>query len=185
MTQRPHGLCERLPLILATLAVSSALTALGCASSGATTPPASPPASAPEAAQAPAPAPTPAPVPTPAPAAAAAAPAAATAASGGRTVWDGVYTSRQARRGRRSFAAQCSGCHEAREFAGGFSTAYDLFTTRFIMPEPAPDSLSREEFADIIAYIYSEAGLPAGDTELPTDDESLKQIRVTPRPEGE
>jgi mono/diheme cytochrome c family protein len=102
-----------------------------------------------------------------------------------RTVWDGVFTARQARRGQRTFNAQCGSCHEAREFGAAFPTAFDLFTVRFTMPEPAPDSLTREEFVDIIAHVFNTAGMPAGETELPVDDEALKSIHITPRPGGE
>lgn len=180
MTHELRRLVSRPDLLAAALAAGATLAAFGCASSGATAPPSPPAPSPPASVEATAPAPAPAPAP-----AADATPAAMASDAGGLTVWDGVYTTRQARRGRQSFAAQCGGCHEAREFAGRFSTAFDLFTTRFIMPEPAPDSLSREEYADIIAYIYSEAGMPPGETDLPTDDEALKQVRVVPRPDGD
>ena len=168
MTKRPRRRHDR-PAALVGMVVVTALTAFGCATSGATVPASSPP-SAPVA-QAPAPVPP-------------AAPAAAASSNGAdtRTVWDGVFTTRQARRGGRLFNAQCGSCHEPGEFVGGFSTALDLFTVRFIMPEPAPDSLEPQEFADIIAYIYSEAGMPAGDTELPGDDAVLEKVLVTPRP---
>ena len=45
-----------------------------------------------------------------------------------------------------------------------------LFTyTRQTMPEDNPGSMTDQEFVDVIAYMLSFGGMPAGDDELPPD----------------
>ncbi|MFN7984077.1 MAG: cytochrome c [Vicinamibacterales bacterium] len=58
-------------------------------------------------------------------------------------------------------------------------TLSDLFTrNRVSMPQAAPGSLSRQQNADILAYILSQNGYPAGTTELPRDDAPLAEFRI-------
>ena len=58
-------------------------------------------------------------------------------------------------------------------------TLSDLFTrNRVSMPQEAPGSLSRQQNADILAYILSQNGYPAGQTELPRDDAPLAEFRI-------
>lgn len=57
-------------------------------------------------------------------------------------------------------------------------TAGDLFERiRLSMPEGRPGTLSRQQNADILAYMLSVNQFPAGKTELPRDTDRLKQIR--------
>ncbi len=95
-----------------------------------------------------------------------------------RTVWDGVYTEEQARRGRRIYQSRCADCHKPSEFKAGYETAYDIFSSRSEMPESAPDSLSAQEYADLIAYIFEANDMPAGKEELKGEPEVLKKIRI-------
>lgn len=99
-----------------------------------------------------------------------------------RSVWDGVYTVDQARRGRRVYQDECGSCHKVEEFHQGYSTAVDLFDSRFTMPESAPGALTEQAYADLIAYVFQEAEMPPGETELPGDGEVLKLIRIEARP---
>ena len=112
-----------------------------------------------------------------------------------RTVWDGVYTTAQAERGSTAYAQACASCHA--EDLRGRSTAPslveesflflwsdmsvgDLFErTRMLMPSDRPNSLARETYADIIAFIAQKNGFPAGSAELGTDVGALKQILIT------
>jgi len=111
-----------------------------------------------------------------------------------RTIWDGVYTDEQAKRGRPLYDQHCSSCHGASleggesapalaggEFLSGWDglTVGDLFERiRTTMPQNKPRSLSREVNADIIAFLFSANQLPAGKTELPSAAEVLKEIRI-------
>jgi hypothetical protein len=46
------------------------------------------------------------------------------------------------------------------------------------MPYDEPGRLTPQEYADVIAYIFSLGDLPAGDVPLPSDAEELAQIQV-------
>ena len=116
--------------------------------------------------------------------------------SGSRSVWDGVYTGDQAKRGAALYSQNCSMCHgdtlgggdEAPALAGGEFlsnwnglTVGDLFERiRTSMPFNKPQSLNRETNAAILSYILSVNKFPAGSTELPTQTEVLKLIRLDP-----
>ena len=50
------------------------------------------------------------------------------------------------------------------------------------MPQEAPASLSREQYADILAYILHMNGYPAGEKELSEQSESLNAISLVPPP---
>jgi mono/diheme cytochrome c family protein len=117
----------------------------------------------------------------------------AAAQSGERSVWDGVYTDEQAKRGEALYREHCGSCHgaemeggeEAPPLAGGAFlsnwdglTIGDLFERmRTTMPLNRPGQLSRPDNADILAYMLSVNQFPAGKTELEHKTESLKQIR--------
>ena len=109
-----------------------------------------------------------------------------------RSVWDGVYTEEQAKRGEAIYEKQCSACHgdklAGRESAppltgGAFLSNWnglplsDLFErVRKTMPQNAPGKLSRQQNADILAYVLSFNKFPAGKTELYRQSEMLKEI---------
>ncbi|MCU1338308.1 MAG: cytochrome c, class [Bryobacterales bacterium] len=110
-----------------------------------------------------------------------------------RSVWDGVYTSEQAARGASLYAKDCASCHgtaltggeSAPPLTGGefFSnwnglTVGDLFERiRISMPADRPGRLTREQDADILAFMLSVSQFPPGKTELARQTEALKQIR--------
>lgn len=116
------------------------------------------------------------------------------AQEGSRSVWDGVYSEEQGKRGQPRYNQECASCHgdtlmggeSAPALAGGEFlanwdglTAGDLFERiRKTMPQNKPGKLSREVTADILAYILSMNKFPAGDTELPHATERLNQIRI-------
>jgi mono/diheme cytochrome c family protein len=116
------------------------------------------------------------------------------------SVWDGVYTPQQANRGEALYSMQCAACHGS-ELTGGESapplmggeflsswyglTVGDLFDRiRVSMPADRPGTLSREKAADILSHIFRVNGLPAGKTDLATQSEYLKQIRIEAKPDG-
>jgi hypothetical protein len=47
------------------------------------------------------------------------------------------------------------------------------------MPDDDPGSLTGQQYADLLAYVFSLNKFPAGTTELATNTEPLKQIRFT------
>src|SRR5436305_1584970 len=116
-----------------------------------------------------------------------------------KTVWDGVYTEEQSKRGETIAKEECVRCHgqalsggeEAPPLAGaGFVSNWngltmgDLFERiRISMPTDAPGRLTRQENADILAYMLNLNKFPAGKTELDRQTEVLKGIKfVTPKP---
>jgi S-disulfanyl-L-cysteine oxidoreductase SoxD len=120
--------------------------------------------------------------------------AAAAIAQTSRSVWDGVYTAEQARRGLEVYANECASCHGS-DLTGGESapplagagflsnwttlTVGDLFErTRLSMPENNPGKLSRAQSADVVAYLLSANRFPDGKVELDKQTEVLKQIRI-------
>ena len=110
-------------------------------------------------------------------------------------IWDGIYTEAQATRGSEDFAAHCARCHgadlggtgEAPALSGpkflsdfdGLSLG-DLFDRiRTTMPQDNPGSLTRDQVADILAYLLKANALPAGTKELDRRSEYLKAIAFT------
>lgn len=119
--------------------------------------------------------------------------AALAAAQTAQSVWDGVYTLEQAGRGAALYANNCASCHgtaltggeSAPPLTGGefFSnwnglTVGDLFERiRISMPADGPGRLTREQDADILAYMLSISEFPPGKAEMGHQTEVLKQIR--------
>jgi mono/diheme cytochrome c family protein len=109
------------------------------------------------------------------------------------SVWDGAYTEAQAKRGAELYANYCAACHgseltggeEAPPLSGGAFTANwngltlgDLFErTRTTMPQGSPGRVSRQQHADILAYILSVNRFPAGKAELEPKAEVLRGVK--------
>lgn len=99
---------------------------------------------------------------------------------------DRAYTEAQAVRGAQVFGETCAQCHAKRVFSdAAFRRAwngrpvYSLF--RLIsttMPDDRPGSLQRGAYVDVLAYVFTLNGVPAGDVELPDGDDALKTIRM-------
>ena len=106
------------------------------------------------------------------------------------SVLDGVFTAAQASRGERTFREVCAACHDTGEFSGGrFRISWvgrpvgELFETiSTLMPEADPGSLSRGEYAAIVAYLLQLNDYPAGDADLPTNGRVLGQLEIVARP---
>ena len=113
-------------------------------------------------------------------------------AQGARTVWDGVYTEEQAKRGAALFDRECAQCHGAGGSGGSmapaladaaFSANYDGQTVgdlfdrnRTTMPVGREGQLSSQHNADITACILQINRFPAGAEELPAQTMLLKRI---------
>jgi len=114
-------------------------------------------------------------------------------ASASRSVWDGVFTEEQSKRGEALYKKECSNCHgdtlkgrvEAPALAGGtFISNWnglplgDLFERiRRTMPQDDPSRVTRQEKVDVLAYLLFFNKFPAGKAELQRQPELLKQIR--------
>jgi mono/diheme cytochrome c family protein len=124
----------------------------------------------------------------------AALPMAVAAAQEARSVWDGVYTEEQAKRGENLYFERCIRCHGP-SYMGGTDGAGPLVgptfngnwnnvpldqmldRVRLTMPQDQPATLSRQQTADALAFIFSINKIPAGESELPRQAEMLNLIQ--------
>ncbi|HEY6307161.1 MAG TPA: c-type cytochrome [Candidatus Angelobacter sp.] len=120
------------------------------------------------------------------------APSAPPGSAGPRSVWDGVYTEEQAKRGDPLYHSKCASCHgdkmtggeSAPPLAGGqFLSNWNGLTLdvlferiRVTMPSDNPSRVGRPPKADILAYILSMNRFPPGETDLQYKTELLKGI---------
>lgn len=116
------------------------------------------------------------------------------AQSTSRSVWDGIYAADQAARGQAHYVQRCGACHgvtltgtgEAPGLTGGeFVSHYDQLTVgdlfervRTTMPMNAPGTMSRDEYAEIVAFLLKENGFPAGAKPLDRRSEVMATIGI-------
>jgi mono/diheme cytochrome c family protein len=114
-------------------------------------------------------------------------------ASETRSVWDGVYTDEQAKRGEELYRKECASCHGDTLIGGGGAapltggtflsnwnglTLGDLFDRiRKTMPQGSLGKLTKQQNADVLAYLLRFNKFPVGKTELQKQVEFLKEIR--------
>lgn len=111
-----------------------------------------------------------------------------------QTVWEGVYTAEQAERGKDLYLTDCVQCHGATLLGAedgpavtgeNFRKAWNGRTAdelveriRTTMPADGPGFLSRAQSTDLTAYLFSDNGFPAGETELKSSLAALKKIVI-------
>ena len=113
------------------------------------------------------------------------------------SIWSGVFTAAQARRGDDAYQASCSGCHgsnlratdaEAVDLTGpafrakwnGKTLEERFETIRDTMPLGNANSLGDKTYMDILAFILQFSGFPPGNQELVS--QTAKVIVFVPRP---
>ncbi len=110
-----------------------------------------------------------------------------------RSVWDGVFTEEQSKRGEGIYVKECASCHGDTLIGGGGAapltggaflsnwnglTVGDLFDRiRKTMPQGALGKLTKQQDADVLAYLLSFNKFPVGKTELQKQVEFLREIR--------
>ena len=100
-----------------------------------------------------------------------------------KTVNDGVFTAAQAATGKSVYDNSCKTCHDMRfyrDILKSYNNQPVLWLWESIlgtMPADNPGSLMLEEYTDVIAYILSENGFPAGDAMLDPDN-GMDAIKV-------
>lgn len=108
-----------------------------------------------------------------------------------RTSLDGVYTLEQAEEGQVVYQRVCAECHAKDEYTGDMMAGWegaplydlwDIITTT--MPENNPGSLSRSEYAGVLAYILRLNDMPPGAEELSTRTSALRNILFSWRDES-
>jgi mono/diheme cytochrome c family protein len=120
------------------------------------------------------------------------------------SIWDGVFTAAQARRGQAAYTGPCDRCHgykldgasddpdmlpappvAGRKFLrkwNGRSLAALVEYVRTTMPANNPGYLSDGDIADIVAYMLSVSGVPAGRETLQLHASALGNVLIAPRP---
>ena len=115
----------------------------------------------------------------------------------GPSIWSGVFTAAQARRGDEAYQEKCSSCHgsdlhatdaEAVDLTGpafrakwnGRTLEERFETIRDTMPRGAPNSMGDKSYIDILAFILQFNDFPPGNQELVP--ETAKRIVFAPRP---
>jgi quinoprotein glucose dehydrogenase len=120
-----------------------------------------------------------------------------------RSIWDGVFTEAQAKRGQAAYTGPCNRCHGSKldgaqdepdmlpspPVAGakflrrrdGQPLAVLFEYTRATMPSNNPGFLTDQEVVDILAYMLLVSGAPAGLEELRPDSQALLGITVRAR----
>jgi mono/diheme cytochrome c family protein len=106
-----------------------------------------------------------------------------------------LYAAAQAERGQTAYRQSCQDCHGSSldngEF-GGPPLKGGYFRTRWgqgnvaalygyvslAMPPDRPGQLSPQTYADLVAFLLSNNGYPAGDRELPTDQNAQQNMSL-------
>jgi mono/diheme cytochrome c family protein len=112
------------------------------------------------------------------------------------TVWDGVYTENQAKRGETAYGGGCANCHlenlrgdnTSPSLVGtGFTSTWTTKNVRALysriistMPQDNPGTLNEATVLDIVAYLFKANGFPAGANELESA-RAAQKIWITPK----
>jgi len=119
------------------------------------------------------------------------------------SVWSGVYTAAQNKRGEELHSAVCVMCHGPqlngagqpemppspaiarasllRKWSGQTVAALFVYV-RHTMPPDAPGTLTDQQTIDSIAHMLAMSDMPAGNRELPPDLKALANILIQAKP---
>lgn len=93
-----------------------------------------------------------------------------------KTIKDGVFTAAQVSSGQAVYDNSCKTCHNMRFYRDTLKSwdkqplIYLWETVMGTMPADNPGSLGLDEYTNVIAYILSENGFPAGEHTLDPDN---------------
>ena len=119
------------------------------------------------------------------------------------SVWSGVYTAAQNKRGEELYSGACAQCHGLRlngagqpdqppspaiaregflrKWAG--KTVAELFVyVHTKMPPDNPGSLTEQQSIDAIAHMFAVSNMPPGDKELSSDSNALTGLVIETQP---
>jgi cytochrome c len=115
------------------------------------------------------------------------------------SVWSGVYTAAQNKRGEELHGDVCTMCHGRRlngagqaEMPPSPAIAGDTFLRKWAgrnvfalfiyirqtMPTDSPGTLTDQQVADAIAHMFAVSGIPAGNRELPVDAKTQANVMI-------
>jgi mono/diheme cytochrome c family protein len=92
----------------------------------------------------------------------------------------------QAKRGEATFRETCAACHATAQFnSAAFARSwnerpiFELFDQlRSNMPQDNPGGLTRQQYLDVVLYLFKLNGAPEGDQEITPDDDVMKGTRI-------
>jgi len=110
-----------------------------------------------------------------------------------KSIWDGIYTEEQATRGEALYGEHCGKCHGATLQGNGegalpltgatFKSTWNgvamgaMFDrVRLSMPQDKPATMTRQQVADLLAFILRANKFPAGTSELARQTDVLNAI---------
>ena len=107
------------------------------------------------------------------------------------TTMDGIYTMSQAERGKGLFTSLCQRCHSVQEFSGrsfdsiwaGVPAAALYARIANTMPLDQPGSLGIPQVTALMAHIFHENNMPAGDKPLEGDIDWLMTVSLARPPQ--
>lgn len=118
-----------------------------------------------------------------------------------RTIWSGVFTDAQAKRGGELYKTHCGYCHRDNLTGGGSEAGApalagpifvhrwrdqpvaDLFVTiGTTMPQDKPDTLDPQTVIDIVSFLLASNGAPSGSAELPPSMDALRSVSMAVQP---
>ena len=107
------------------------------------------------------------------------------------TSMDGIYTLAQAERGKGLFTSLCERCHSVQEFSGrsfdsiwaGVPAAALYARIANTMPFDQPGSLGIPQVTALMAHIFNENDMPAGDKPLEGDIDWLMSVSLARPPQ--
>ena len=82
----------------------------------------------------------------------------------------------------------CAECHQPEQYRDylrrwvGLPVEYFYQVLRATMPENNPGGLTRQEYADVLTYVFAINGTPPGEQELPEDTKVLGAITIAAPP---
>ena len=97
-----------------------------------------------------------------------------------------MYTAEQLTSGTALYEKLCRDCHEDADYTNekfrtkwNGRTLYDLYEDiRTKMPEDNPNSLTRDQYAEAMAYVLKLNGVPAGPNRVAPNDSAMKAITL-------
>jgi len=97
-----------------------------------------------------------------------------------------LYTEEQATNGTALFNKVCVECHEPADYTGpkfrekwNGQPMLDLYEEiRTKMPDDSPGSLTRDEYADALAYILKQNGVLSGPTKVAPDSSAMSMVKL-------
>lgn len=111
-------------------------------------------------------------------------------ARSGTSIWNGIYSTNQAARGRVVFETHCARCHTQEQSLTdpvfmlhweGHTLANLFRKIRETMPADGVQRITDREKLDAMAFVLAENGFPAGVSELASDLDALAGIEILPK----